>query len=69
MKLKVGADTILYPDVFVACDAADLRADQVFTAPTMVVEVLSPSTQSHDCGSKFTLRMAWSSAIRASKQG
>ena len=37
MKLKVGADTILYPDVFVACDAADLRADQVFTAPTMAV--------------------------------
>ena len=55
MKLKVGADTILYPDVFVTCDAADLRADQVFTAPTVVVEVLSPSTQSHDRGSKFTL--------------
>ena len=55
MKVKVGADTILYPDVFVTCDAADLRTDQVFTAPTVVVEVLSPSTQSHDRGSKFTL--------------
>ena len=55
MKLKVGADTILYPDVFVTCDAADLRTEQVFTAPTVVVEVLSPSTQSHDRGSKFTL--------------
>ena len=55
MKLKVGADTILYPDVFVTCDAADLRTEQVFTAPTVVVEVLSPSTQSYDRGSKFTL--------------
>ena len=55
MKLKVGADTILYPDVFVTGDAADLRTEQVFTAPTVVVEVLSPSTQSCDRGSKFTL--------------
>ena len=55
MKLKIGADTILYPDVFVTGDAADLRTDQVFTAPTVVVEVLSPSTQSYDRGSKFTL--------------
>ena len=38
MKLKVGTDTILYPDVFVTCDAADLRTEQVFTAPTVVVE-------------------------------
>ena len=55
MKLKIGADTILYPDVFVTCDPADLRTEVVFTAPTLVVEVLSPSTQSYDRGSKFTL--------------
>ena len=55
MKIRIGADTILYPDVFVTCDAADLRTDQVFTAPSVVVEVLSPSTQSYDRGSKFTL--------------
>ena len=55
MKVQVGADTILYPDVFVTCDAADLRTEQIFTAPTLVVEVLSPSTQSYDRGSKFTL--------------
>ena len=55
MKVRIAADTILYPDVFVTCDASDLRTDQVFTAPTLVVEVLSPSTQSYDRGSKFTL--------------
>ena len=55
MKVRIAADTILYPDVFVTCDANDLRTDQVFTAPTLVVEVLSPSTQSYDRGSKFTL--------------
>ena len=55
MKLRVGVDTILYPDVFVTCDAADLRTELVFTAPTVVVEVLSPSTEMYDRGSKFTL--------------
>ena len=55
MKIEIGADTILYPDVFVTCDPADLCTEVVFTAPTLVVEVLSPSTQSHDRGSKFTL--------------
>lgn len=55
MKIQIGSDTILYPDVFVTCDPADLRTEQVFTSPTVVVEVLSPSTQSYDRGSKFTL--------------
>lgn len=55
MKVQVGDDTILYPDVFVTCDAGDLRTQQIFTAPTVVVEVLSPSTRAYDLGAKFTL--------------
>ena len=55
MKLRVGADTILYPDVFVTCDASDLQTEAVFTSPTVVIEVLSPSTEMFDRGSKFTL--------------
>ena len=55
MKLRIGSDTILYPDVFVTCDAADLRTEIIFTAPTLIVEVLSPSTEIYDRGSKFTL--------------
>lgn len=53
MKLQVADDTLLYPDVFVTCDAADLRTEQVFTAPTVVVEVLSPGTEAYDRGLKF----------------
>lgn len=55
MKVRVGSDTILYPDVFVTCSPSDLRTELVFTSPTLVVEVLSPSTQSYDRGLKFTL--------------
>ena len=55
MKVQVAADTILYPDVFVTCDAADLRTEQIFRSPLVIVEVLSPSTQAYDRGLKFAL--------------
>jgi Uma2 family endonuclease len=55
MKLQVGDDTVLYPDVFVTCDKADLATEMIFKAPTLVVEVLSPSTQAYDRSQKFAL--------------
>ncbi len=54
-KVAPADDTILYPDVFVTCDAADLRTDMIFRAPKLVVEVLSPSTQAYDRSLKFAL--------------
>jgi Uma2 family endonuclease len=54
-KLKTAAGDIFYPDVFVTCDPQDLRTEQIFSAPTVIVEVLSPSTQAYDRGLKFTL--------------
>lgn len=55
LKVQVTEDTVLYPDVFVTCDAADLKTDYLFRAPSLVVEVLSGSTQSYDRGLKFAL--------------
>ncbi len=55
MQLQIGDDTILYPDVFVTCDKADLATDRIFRAPTVVVEVLSPSTHAYDRSQKFAL--------------
>lgn len=55
MKLQVADDTILYPDVFVTCDPRDLTTEMVFAAPRVVIEVLSPSTQSYDRSQKFAL--------------
>ena len=37
------------------CDRADLATDLIFRSPTLVVEVLSPSTQSYDRSQKFAL--------------
>lgn len=55
MKVQPAADTILYPDVFVTCDPADLRTDMIFRAPKLVIEVLSPTTQAYDRSLKFAL--------------
>ena len=55
MKLQLADDTVLYPDVMVTCDRADLRADMAMRAPTLVIEVLSPSTQAYDRSQKFAL--------------
>ena len=55
MKVQIGEDTILYPDLFVTCDKADLATDMIFRSPTLVIEVLSPSTQAYDRSQKFAL--------------
>ena len=55
MELQIADDTILYPDVFVTCDAFDLQTPQIFRAPVLVAEVLTPSTRTHDRSRKFTL--------------
>ena len=55
MKIQIANDTILYPDVFVTCDRQDLQTDMIFRAPTLIIEVLSPSTQAYDRSQKFAL--------------
>ncbi len=55
MKIQIADDTILYPDIFVTCDRQDLQTEMIFRAPTLVVEVLSPSTQAYDRSRKFAI--------------
>ncbi len=52
MRLRIGDDAVYYPDLQVVCDPAD--TEQMFTtSPCVVVEVLSPSTQSVDLREKL----------------
>jgi Uma2 family endonuclease len=48
----VTATATMYPDAVVVCGPIDLAEDQV-RAPTVVVEVLSRSTEDHDRGAKW----------------
>jgi Uma2 family endonuclease len=54
MRLRIGDDAVYYPDVQVVCDPAD--SHQLYkTSPCVLVEVLSPSTESVDLREKALL--------------
>ena len=54
VKVQVAKDALFNADVFVTCDPQDLKTDMVFRSPSLIVEVLSDSTQAYDRGLKFT---------------
>jgi Uma2 family endonuclease len=56
MRLKVSPTGLYtYPDVVVVCGEAQFDDEELDTLlnPTLIVEVLSKSTESHDRGTKF----------------
>ena len=56
MRVRVGpSDRYTYPDVVVVCGTPRFEDDETDTLlnPTVLVEVLSPSTESYDRGRKF----------------
>ncbi len=59
MKIHVAATgDLFYPDVLVTCDPRDLAASLEMQHPTLIIEVLSPTTATFDRGDKFlTYRM------------
>ena len=55
MKVQLDADSaFFYPDVVVTCSARDAQDPLVKREPTLIVEVLSPSTAAYDRGAKFS---------------
>jgi Uma2 family endonuclease len=54
VKVQVSTKGLyFYPDVVVTCDAQDLQSQKLIRYPTLIVEILSPSTESYDRGEKF----------------
>ncbi len=51
----VGAKNYIHPDISVTCDDRDKTTTQYITYPCLIVEVLSPSTEAYDRGSKFRM--------------
>lgn len=51
----VGTNNYTYPDVSVTCDDRDKTTTQYITYPCLIVEVLSPSTETYDRSGKFRL--------------
>jgi Uma2 family endonuclease len=58
MRVRISRRQYTYPDITVVCGASVLAEDDyqdVLLNPTVIIEVLSPSTQGYDRGDKFTL--------------
>ena len=59
MRVKVpGKRTYLYPDAIVVCTDPDIADTDNLLNPQLIIEVLSPSTESYDRGKKFELYRA-----------
>lgn len=54
VKVQVTPTIYCYPDLVVSCDDRDRQAIKLIQFPKLIVEVLSPSTETGDRGRKFT---------------
>lgn len=56
MRVKIASENVYtYPDIVVACDKAEYEDAELDTLlePTLIIEVLSDSTEKYDRGKKF----------------
>ena len=63
-RIKIESmNKFVYPDVSVTCDERDLDAEQFVTYPCLIIEVLSPSTETYNRKKKFKLYQRSTSLI------
>ena len=60
--IKLSEEDVVQPDLLVVCEKDKVRHTHIEGAPTLIVEILSPSTALHDRGRK--LRLYAASGIR-----
>ena len=56
---KIEGTKIVVPDLSVICDKSGLTENKFVGVPTLIVEILSPSNQSHDLVFKLNLYMQY----------
>ena len=61
MRVRVSEKRYFHPDVTVTCDSRDRGTADLIQSPRVVVEVLSPSTETHDRGRKLQCYLSYPS--------
>jgi len=56
--VKLSDMDVVQPDVLVVCERKKIKATHIEGAPTLVIEILSDSTEAHDRGAKMRLYAA-----------
>lgn len=52
---KSDTKDVIQPDLFVMCDQENIRDDRYYGVPTLIIEVLSPSSRNNDLVKKLNL--------------
>lgn len=52
-EVHLDKDNVYIPDAMIVCDRSKIHDDGIYSAPDLVVEVLSPSTAQNDRGPKM----------------
>ena len=55
LNADTGDDTVVQPDLLVVCDKSKIDDKGIIGAPDLVMEILSPSSVSHDMIKKYML--------------
>ncbi len=53
LRVRLSEIRYVFPDASVSCDERDRGQIDIIYSPSLIVEVLSPSTEAHDRGKKF----------------
>lgn len=51
MRVRMD-DSYVYPDIVIICDDPQVESNDILLNPTIVIEILSPSTEAYDRGAK-----------------
>ena len=51
MRVRMD-DSYVYPDIVIVCDEPQVESNDILLNPTIVIEILSPSTEAYDRGAK-----------------
>lgn len=57
--IKDGSNNLVIPDLSVICDKTGFTNNKYIGVPTLIIEILSPSNQSHDLVTKMNLYMKY----------
>ena len=58
-KVKKNSQNVFQPDVFVICDPKKISKNRIYGAPDLVIEIVSPSSETFDYFKKFWLYMKY----------
>ena len=55
--VKLSEEDIVQPDLLIVCDPGQIKSSHIEGAPSLIIEILSPSTEIHNRGRKWSFML------------